>query len=90
MRRLLQKLPVGDAVVFAGDLIDRGPDSKSVVQFAMEQSIPTVMGNHEHLCLHYHRRVTSKLYGHRGIWLMNGGNVALDSFGGSVPNGVLD
>lgn len=76
LRRLLRKCP-DELIVFAGDLIDRGPDSASVVRFAMEQKIPTVLGNHEELMVDY----LNKHDGYQdGMWLMNGGDTTLRTF----------
>jgi serine/threonine protein phosphatase 1 len=89
--RLLTKCPQEEQLVFCGDLIDRGPNSRQVVEFAMENKIPTVMGNHEHLALYHHRRVESDLYDTRRIWIMNGGDDALGSWGANkLPDNVLD
>jgi serine/threonine protein phosphatase 1 len=71
----------GETLVFLGDLIDRGPNSREVVRFAMDNHIPTVMGNHEHLALAYHGLAPWRgFYGHQQIWLANGGDVCLASF----------
>lgn len=37
-----------DRVVFVGDLVARGPDTKEVLRIARELSAPCVRGNHEH------------------------------------------
>lgn len=47
---LLEKLdwiPGQDRVILLGDLVDRGPDSKACVCFAMENDIECVAGNHD-------------------------------------------
>lgn len=91
LMKLIEKLPGVDNLYFAGDLIDRGPQSKQVVEFAMDHKIPTVMGNHEHMALYAHGRVGSNLYDGPGIWRMNGGDKTLDSFGARrLPEKVLD
>jgi hypothetical protein len=37
----------GDRVVLAGDLVAKGPDSQGVVQFARENGLLAVLGNHD-------------------------------------------
>ncbi len=37
----------GDRVVLAGDLVAKGPDSQGVVQFARENGVLAVLGNHD-------------------------------------------
>ena len=69
--------------VFLGDYIDRGPDSRSVVELLMSgNALPfpyiCLMGNHEEFAL------DGKL---RGLWISekNGGAATLASFGGEIP-----
>lgn len=86
--RLLNWLPASAEVIFGGDLIDRGPNSRQVVDFAMRNMIPTVMGNHEDLMLaHYGRESVGY---EPGCWLMNGGEDTIESYGTQVPASVLD
>src|SRR5215467_1778012 len=82
---LLAGLPLarGDTVVFVGDYIDRGPDSRAVLDQVLEmRARPDVMticlkGNHEDMCLDYLGRG-----GHWGdAWSMNGGGATLRSYG---------
>ncbi len=87
MVRLLNqcaKLHPGEKLAFLGDLIDRGPHSRQVVEFAMTHAIPTVCGNHEDLALAYseHRRRGYKAhctnYYDRDVWTFgNGGETTL-------------
>jgi len=78
-RRLLRKCP-DEQLVLAGDLIDRGPDSKSMVDFAIQNNIPTVCGNHEDLCVSHHADFKHKCDYDRDLWLYNGGNYTLASY----------
>lgn len=88
---LLDKIPSTHQPVFNGDLIDRGPNSAAVVEYAMSHKVPAVIGNHEDLMLYHHRRFhKGQPYDSRNIWLWNGGGMALDSWGNKVPVGVLD
>jgi serine/threonine protein phosphatase 1 len=77
--RLLNAAPKGCQLVFGGDEIDRGPHSRKVVEFAMSNGIPTVMGNHTDLCIAFYRSSRAKCaqFYDPGVWLDNGGDVAL-------------
>ena len=50
----------GDRVVLAGDLVAKGPDSQAVVQFARENGVQAVLGNHDAFAL-AHRREAGKV-----------------------------
>jgi len=54
----------GDRVVLAGDLVAKGPDSQGVVQFARENGVLAVLGNHDAFALG-HRHDAHKQY-HQG------------------------
>lgn len=91
MLQLLAKCPKDQQIVFAGDLVDRGPHSRQVVEYAMKNKIPTVAGNHESLALFHHNRINSTIYKDHDIWLLNGGQSTLDSWGSDkLPDDVLD
>ena len=71
----------GDSVLLLGDLIDRGPDSKGVVDFylALEETgvdIRSVRGNHESLFLQAHHSEDNYV-----SWMANDGRSTLLSFG---------
>jgi|ERR1035437_2661672 serine/threonine protein phosphatase 1 len=68
-------------LVVLGDLIDRGPDSKGVVnildQLRSTRSVTRLLGNHEDMLI-------NGLNGDQGwfeCWLMNGGEACLSSYG---------
>jgi len=68
-------------IVFIGDLIDRGGDSRSVVETAMQLTKAgkaiTIRGNHEELMLHaFDREETAGLY----HWALNGGDQTIASY----------
>ena len=80
---LLDQLPLqpGDALILLGDLIDRGPDSKGVIDRVWQlqaagHSVTCLRGNHEQLLLNA-RLDDEKLE----LWLFNGGRQTLESFG---------
>jgi serine/threonine protein phosphatase 1 len=69
-----------DTIITLGDYIDRGPDSKGVIDFLLKlrktHSLITLKGNHESMMqdaiLHYEDLMN---------WLLNGGMETLNSFG---------
>jgi serine/threonine protein phosphatase 1 len=76
-----------DMLFFLGDYIDRGPDSKGVIDYILQlqysgYNVKTLMGNHEHFLLQ--ARTNNALF---RSWKRNGGgNKALQSFGVLNPN----
>lgn len=79
--------------LFVGDYIDRGPDSKEVIDFLLEvkQDRKTVFlrGNHELMLLHSLKTGSSR------NWMMNGGQSTLDSYGkntslSDIPDSHID
>ena len=90
--RLLEALALQktDVVYLLGDLIDRGPDSKGVIEailslLAAGYDIRCCLGNHEDMML---------LAVHKGIfedlleWLENGGDTTLESYGVEHPQHI--
>lgn len=67
-----------------GDLIDRGPDSKGVLDYFMANGLNSVMGNHDHMMLYEKIKnnpdVQKRLYP-SDCWLDNGGDMTLESLG---------
>lgn len=78
--------PEGGTVVFLGDYVDRGPDSKGVLDLLMAgPSDPrwrwiTLMGNHEDM-MNVALEEPMKMTNAGGMWLVNGGHATLVSFG---------
>jgi serine/threonine protein phosphatase 1 len=69
-------------IVFLGDYIDRGPQSKEVVDRIMGLEVNTVclMGNHEWMMLN---AIEDSGFGYNPmeLWYLNGGEATLHSFG---------
>jgi serine/threonine protein phosphatase 1 len=88
---LMKKLPLDynkDIVVFLGDYVDRGPDSKKVINQLMkwQKKYPHwvfLMGNHEHMMIDY---FLNKGQYDTGIWMYNGGDNTMESFGNIHSN----
>jgi len=71
--------PERDALIFLGDYIDRGEDSKGVIDFLIDlrgrsSNIHSLMGNHESLFLKYIEGADEELF------LLNGGASTLRSY----------
>lgn len=75
---LVDALPQRVSIICAGDLIDRGAQSKEVLDYVMaHERITALMGNHEQLMLDF--LGSPETEGPR--WLRNGGVQTLASFG---------
>jgi serine/threonine protein phosphatase 1 len=91
---LIEALPMelNDRLVFLGDYIDRGPDSKGVVSYLLElrqagkQQIVFLKGNHEDMLLSFIG--LPGLYG--DMFLYNGGRATLTSYGISSPSASVE
>ena len=84
---LIAQLPAGVPITFAGDLIDRGPDSRKVIEFVKSGGYDCVQGNHEVMMVDELKFSKGKdgfeypsVNGFRGIWTMNGGDKCLKSY----------
>lgn len=91
LRRLvdgtLRPLP-GDRIYLLGDLIDRGPDSKGVLDYIFELrrsglSVSGIRGNHEEMFL---QAVNDRYY--LNLWTANGGRATLKSFQADGPGDI--
>lgn len=47
--------PGVDRLIFAGDLVDRGPNSAGVIDFAMKHNVTVTVGNHDDKYIRYRR-----------------------------------
>ena len=73
--------PERDTLVLIGDYIDRGPDSRKVVDSIISirkkiKHVVCLLGNHEQMLLDYHLHRKNE-----EMFLMNGGNVTAFSYG---------
>ena len=69
-----------DQLFLLGDYVDRGPDSKGVIDFILnlrEQGfqIHTIRGNHDEMMMNSNQNFSSYMH-----WIENGGSDTMDSF----------
>lgn len=89
LQALLAQMPAATPVS-VGDMVDRGPKSKQVLEFFMKNGL-AVMGNHEHMMLDFlTRQYVGKIgFYERGLWpAYNGGMATVNSF--LDPNGNIE
>ncbi|MEZ2131365.1 MULTISPECIES: metallophosphoesterase family protein [unclassified Sinorhizobium] len=77
-------------IVFLGDYVDRGPDSRGVIELLMAGPGPdwewiALKGNHEDMMAGAHNGRAEP-----GWWLGNGGFETMRSYGGPVPEAHLE
>jgi len=75
------RLTLEDQIIFIGDYIDRGPDSKGVLDYLLKMKeegyrFVFIRGNHEEMLI---ESFSSNVYFQP--WMNNGGGATLDSFG---------
>lgn len=90
LRALLRSISLTptDTVYFLGDYVDRGPDSKGVLDIVM--GMPNAIclkGNHEDMMLKALEPTAG--YDTKRLWMENGGEPTLKSFGYSVNEKYL-
>lgn len=79
LRELITQSPPADKIILVGDLNDRGPDSKGVIDFAMNHpDIIVIDSNHGHMMVDYYHG--ADLYGNY-VFQGNGGGATLKSYG---------
>lgn len=81
---LIAKMP-DEEVISVGDMVDRGPRSKEVLDWFMSNG-RAILGNHEHLMLNACRR--TGFYGD-DVWFWNGGTKTFKCFDGIIPEKYL-
>jgi len=89
--------PGVDRLIFLGDMIDRGLDSKGVIERvrAVAQMYPTtavLRGNHEMFAVNVYRGPEHAREAERQCWFYpgNGGRETVASFQGRIPDDVID
>lgn len=81
MIALINKLPTDAKIVFCGDLIDRGPKSREVIDYIRYNNIPSVKGNHEDMmCEAIEAMIEYGTPLSLSNWVSNGGNAVLKQY----------
>ena len=84
---LIDKMPEGETIS-VGDMVDRGPHSREVLEFFMDNdNTRALMGNHEHMMLDFYKG--GPQYGQR-CWLSNGGRHTAKQFPDGLPVEHMD
>jgi serine/threonine protein phosphatase 1 len=86
------RLKKHDTLYLLGDMIDRGLDSKGVIDTIIElqtsgYDVRAIRGNHEQLLLTY---MLDPRYENLAIWLANGGDATLQSYGVDTPEELVE
>src|SRR5271165_2882948 len=74
---LLAKMPKDATPVSVGDMVDRGPKSKQVLEFFKNNGL-AILGNHDHMMIDA-CKYDMKYY-NNGAWFWNGGQRTVESF----------
>ena len=81
---LVEKLPQNARLIFVGDLINRGSQSREVVEFVRNNAFAVVRGNHEEYLLKYGKLFLKNVESKRGysaIWPYRNISSSLRSYG---------
>ncbi|MCE9597913.1 MAG: metallophosphoesterase [Spirochaetia bacterium] len=82
LEELLRQIPQGDALLFLGDYVDRGPSASGVIARVMREKHRSqyLLGNHESMMLNFFKDPGSD-EGTSWLHPMNGGQNTLQSYG---------
>ena len=89
--KAIKYVPTEDELICLGDYIDRGPDSRKVVEFFMRlkkdhgSRVTLLKGNHEDLCVHAHKGESVRGGDARSMWNFEGSEATLASWYGEIP-----
>ena len=82
---LLAKMPIGEPIILLGDLNDRGPESRQVIEFAMSNNnVRTLNSNHQDGLVDHWLSIFEPDYERRYSpeqFFTNGGQATLESYG---------
>lgn len=75
LMKLIELMPKDNKIILVGDIVDRGPDSKKVIEFAMNNpNVITLKGNHEQMMIDAYYSIDPMSH------VNNGGKATLKSY----------
>lgn len=75
---LIKKIPKNSEICFVGDLIDRGKNSKDVIELIINNNYHCVLGNHELMWLEQKGQLSGSIFEY------NGGNTTIESYENNI------
>jgi serine/threonine protein phosphatase 1 len=83
---LVEKLPKDAKLIFVGDLIDRGLQSRETIAYIRELNYPVARGNHEQFMIEDGQKLIDTLLADQevnmsNVWIFAGGIETLSSYG---------
>jgi len=83
---LVAKLPKDANLIFVGDLVNRGKQSRQVIEFVQKNALSVVMGNHETYMIDASKRFFESIDAYRkdasqNTWIYLNGTEVLQSYG---------
>jgi len=82
---LCKQLEAGIPIYTTGDLCDRGPNTKLVIDYIMKNGIMPVLGNHEKMWLDV---IDSEM--DFSVWLANGARATIESYQTGIERGYME
>ena len=84
LKKLLEPFIGKERIILAGDMVDRGLDSRGVIDFAINNNLEAVYGNHEDFMVDWYLSQVSDIHHVRkyedGLWFDNGGEQTYYSY----------
>jgi len=77
LEEMIAMVPDGTKIISCGDLVDRGPSSKEVVDFCIDNNVQVCLGNHEAMVIDAARNIPMIWDSH---WFDNGGKEVYDTY----------
>lgn len=91
LEALLKRLPSNEKIIFVGDLVDRGVNSKEVIKLIRSENYDCIMGNHEYVMSQELENILNdNSLAKKSHWVLNyGGLETLRSYNHSSKEEVI-